>query len=116
MPPLSGLRTVSAMAPGRTFFVESYIPQLDAAGAAALSSRLQTAVEQLKNEGLPLAWIRSFALLQEDTYVWMVEATQLDHVVLVQQRAGVELDHVAEAMPGETPGGLRRGEASGRSG
>ena len=97
------------MAPGRTFFVESYIPQLDAACAAALSSRLQTAVEQLKEEGLPLVWIRSFALLQEDTYVWMVEATQLDHVVLVQQRAGVELDHVAEAMPGETPGGRSGG-------
>lgn len=104
MPPPSGLRTVSAMAPGRTFFVESYIPQLDAAGAAALSSRLQTAVEQLKDEGLPLAWIRSFALLREDTYVWMVEATQLDHVVMVQRRAGVELDHVVEVIPGEAPG------------
>ena len=86
---------------GRTFFVESYIPQLDAEGAAALSSRLQTAVDQLKDEGLALAWIRSFALLQEDTYVWMVEATQLDHVVLVQRRAGVELDHIVEVVPGE---------------
>jgi hypothetical protein len=88
---------------GRTFFVESYIPHLDAAGAAARSSRLQAAVEQLTKEGLPLAWIRSFALLQEDTYVWMVEATELDHVVLIQRRAGVELDHVVEAAPGEAP-------------
>jgi hypothetical protein len=104
MPPLGGRRTVSAMEHGRTFFVESYVPQLDAAGAAALSSRLQTAVEQLTKEGLPLAWIRSFALLHEDTYVWMVEATQLDHVVLVQRRAGLELDHVVEVVPGEAPG------------
>jgi hypothetical protein len=104
MPPLGGRRTVSSMEQGRTFFVESYIPQLDAAGAAALSSRLQTAVEQLREEGLCLTWIRSFALLHEDTYVWMVEATQLDHVVMVQRRAGVELDHVVEAVPGETPG------------
>lgn len=89
---------------GRTFFVECYIPQLDAAGAAALSSRLQTAIEQLTREGLPLAWIRSFALLQEDTYVWMVEASELDHVVMVQRRAGVELDHVVEVVPGEAPG------------
>lgn len=104
MPPLGGRRTVSAMELGRTFFVESYIPQLDAAGAAALSSRLQRAVEQLTKEGLSLAWIRSFALLDEDTYVWMVEATQRDHVVLIQRRAGVELDHVAEVVPGEMPG------------
>ena len=89
------------MAHGRTFFVESYIPQLDAARAAALSSRLQAAVEQLQDEGLPLTWIRSFALLQEDTYVWMVEATDLDHVDLIQRRAGVELDHVVEVAPGE---------------
>ena len=34
----------------------------------------------------------------------MVEASQLDHVVLIQQRAGVELEHVVEAIPGETRG------------
>jgi hypothetical protein len=88
---------------GRTFFVESYIPHLDAEGAAARSSRLQRAVEQLRKEGLCLTWIRSFALLDEDTYVWMVEATQLHDVALVQRRAGVELDHVVEAVPGEAP-------------
>ena len=82
----------------RTFFVESYIPQLDAAGAAALSSRLKAAVEQLRDEGLPLAWIRSFALLHEDTYVWMVEAVELNDVLLIQQLAEVELDHVAEVV------------------
>jgi hypothetical protein len=88
----------------RRFFVESYIPDLDADGAAALSSRLQGAVAQLRAEGLPLAWIRSFALLNEDTFVWMVEATERDHVDLIQRRAGVELDHVVEMVPGESPG------------
>ena len=103
MPPDKGRRTVWAMAlgTGRTFFVESYVPQLDAAGVTAISSRLQAAVEQLQEEGLPLAWIRSFALLDEDTFVWMVEATELDHVDLIQRRAGVELDHVVEVVPGE---------------
>jgi len=104
MPPALGRRTVPAMALGRTFFVESYIPHLDAAGVAALSSRLQTAVEQLQEEGLPLTWIRSFALAGEETFVWMVEATQLDHVVLLQRRAGLELDHVVEVVPGESAG------------
>ena len=105
MRPPEARRTVQAMAleDERTFFVESYIPHLDADGAAALSSRLQGAVAQLRAEGLPLAWIRSFALLDEDTYVWMVAARRREHVVLIQRRAGVELDHVVEAAPGEAP-------------
>ena len=86
----------------RTFFVESYVPQLDAAAAAALSSRLQAAVEQLIGEGLPLTWIRSFMLVHEDTYVWMVEADDVDQVLLVQRRAGLERGHIAEATPSET--------------
>ena len=55
----------------------------------------------MQEEGLPLALIRSFALRDEDTLVWMVEATQLDDIVLVQRRAGIELDHVVEVLPGD---------------
>lgn len=84
----------------RTFFVESYIPGLDAAEAAVVSSRLRAAVERLRGEGLPIAWIRSFVLLNEDTYVWMVEAVEPDHLVLIQQLAEVELGHVAEVVAG----------------
>jgi hypothetical protein len=93
------------MAPQRTFFVESYVPQLDAAGAAALSARLRAAVAELREEGLALAWIRSFALLEDDTYVWIVEAAALDDVARIQRRAGVELDHVVEAVSGERGAG-----------
>ena len=106
MRPPAARHTVQAMAveDERTFFVESYIPRLDADGAAALSSRLQGAVAQLRAEGMRLAWIRSFALLDEDTYVWMVTASRREHVVLIQRRAGVAFDHVVEAAPGEAPG------------
>ena len=46
--------------------------------------------------------------------MWMVEASQLDHVVLIQQRAGVELEPVVEAIPGETRGaGPKRASDSG---
>jgi hypothetical protein len=106
MPASRKHRTVVEMAPGdrRTFFVESYVPQLDATAAAALSSRLRAVVEQLRDEGLTLSWIRSFVLLDEDTYVWMVEAAEVDDVVLVQRRAGLRRDHIVEAVSSETPG------------
>ena len=105
MPPPPRRHTLRAMPSRneRTYFVDAYVPHLDAATAAVLSARLQTAVEELREEGLPLAWIRSFALLDEDTYVWMIKAAEPDHVVLIQRRAGVEFDHIVEATADETP-------------
>src|SRR5262245_21574518 len=99
MPAPAAGRTVSLMPnrARRTFFVESYVPQLDSAAAAALSSRLQAAVDQLPSEGLPLTWIRSCVLVDEETYVWMVEADEVEQVLRVQRLAGLERGHVVEA-------------------
>jgi hypothetical protein len=83
-----------------TFLVESYVPKLDSATAAELSSRLQSAVVELQREGRRLEWLRSFALVDEETYVWMVEAPDAGHVALIQQRAAVNVDNVAEVSPG----------------
>jgi hypothetical protein len=49
-------------------------------------------------------WLRSFALADEETYVWMLTAADVDHVALVNQRAGVRYDHVVEVITAE-PGG-----------
>jgi hypothetical protein len=87
----------------KTFFVESYIPRLDEATAAALSSRLRTAIDELRREGRTLEWLRSFALVSEETYVWMVTADDVDEVALMHQRAQVPYDHVVEAVTGDEP-------------
>jgi hypothetical protein len=58
----------------------------------------------LQCEGLALRWLRSFALADEETYVWMLIATDVDHVALVNQRAGVRYDHVAEVITSESSG------------
>jgi hypothetical protein len=83
-----------------TFLVESYVPNLDSATVADLSSRLQAAVAELQREGLTLELLRSFALLDEETYVWMIEAPDADHVALIQKRAAVKVDHIAEVSVG----------------
>lgn len=85
----------------RTFFVESYVSNLDQAAAVGLSLQLRSAIDELRREGLVLAWLRSFALIDEETYVWMLTARDLDDVVLLNERAGVSWDHVVEAIPGE---------------
>src|SRR4051794_41962002 len=57
------------MAPQRTFFVESYVPQLDAAGATAPSARLRAAVSERQGEGHALARRPPLAPLGEDEYI-----------------------------------------------
>ena len=82
----------------RTFLVEQYVPELDEAAAGALTARLKAAVDELRQEGLPLRWLRSYALVGEETYVWMLAAAERDHVSLLGERVGLELDHVVEAV------------------
>jgi hypothetical protein len=83
-----------------TFLVESYVPNLDSARAAELSLRLRSVVTDLQQEGLALQWLRSFALVDEETYVWMIEAPDADHITLVHERASVSIDHIAVVSEG----------------
>ena len=100
------------MVPPTTYLVETYIPNLDEATAADLSARLQAAIRELQREGRALRWLRSFALLEEETYSWMLTAADRDDVARVNRRAGVTFDHVAEVLPGDaSPAGSRDGAA-----
>ncbi|HEX9349950.1 MAG TPA: hypothetical protein VF877_01620 [Gaiellaceae bacterium] len=62
-----------------------------------MSSRLRAAVTGLRREGISLQWRGSFALVDEETYVWMVAAPDVEGVVQVSARAGVGYYHVTEA-------------------
>jgi hypothetical protein len=88
---------------GRTFLVESYVPRLDERAAAALSSRLRDAIRQLDEEGMTLRWGGSFALVDEETYMFIVGASRVDDVVQLNERAGFEHDHVVEALAIDAP-------------
>lgn len=87
-----------------TYLVETYVPKLDEATAVALSKRLRAAIAELQREGLALRWLRSFALVGEETYMWMLTATDAHDIVVVNRRAGVTVDHIAEVVPGEASG------------
>lgn len=84
------------MAPAQhTFLVETYVSHLDGATADDLSARLRAAIGELRREGLTLRWLRSFALVDDETYIWMVDAPDADLVALVHKRAAVSVDHIA---------------------
>ena len=88
---------------GRTFLVESYVRRLDARAAATLSSRLREAIRQLDEEGTILGWGGSFALVGEETFICIIAAAKVDHVVQLCERAGFEHDHVVEAFAIDAP-------------
>jgi len=80
------------------FLVESYIPQLDERATAAISARLRTAVEQLEGEGVVLRWLRSFAVVGDETYLSIVVARDPGSVVELTERASLAYDHIAEVI------------------
>ena len=59
---------------GRTFLVESYVAGLDERIATTLSSRLREAIRRIDEEGMTLRWGGSFALVDEETYICVIEA------------------------------------------
>jgi hypothetical protein len=93
---------------GRTFLVESYVPGLDERAAATLSSRLREAIRQLGEEGRTLRWGGSFALVDEETYICIISAPNVDDVIQLSERAGFEHDHVVEAFAIDAPASLGR--------
>lgn len=82
----------------RTFLVEVYVPRLDAATAAAITSRCRTAVRDLKEEGVSLRWLQSFSLIDEDTYLCIVAARDRQHIGRLSGLAGLKHSHVVEVV------------------
>ena len=83
--------------------VESYVPQLDQPTAVAITSRFRTAIRQLNDEGVALQWIQSFAVIDEETYLCIVAARDLNHVVQMSERVGVGHEHVVEMVAIDEP-------------
>ena len=91
-----------------TFLIESYVPQLDERTAVTISSRLREAVRELEHEGVTLRWRGSFALVEEETYLCLVAAPDRECILLLNQRAALASDHVAEIATIDPPAGSDR--------
>jgi hypothetical protein len=89
----------------RTFLVESYVPLLDASTAAAISVRIGAAAAELRQEGVSIEWVRSFALVDEQTYFCVLAASDVADVVEANGRARFDYDHVGEVIAIDPCGG-----------
>jgi hypothetical protein len=52
---------------------------------------------------MTLHWGGSFALVDEETYIFIIGAPGVDDVVQLSERAGLEHDHVVEALAMDAP-------------
>lgn len=82
----------------KTFLIELYVPRLNEQTAAAIASRCRGAADELTEQGVTLRWLRSFAVIADETYLCVVAARDRDHVVQLSRLAGLEHDHVVEVV------------------
>jgi hypothetical protein len=82
----------------KTFLVEFYVRQLDEPAAAAVAHRFAAAAADLQRRGTAVAWLRSIALLEEETCFGVFSAESIEQVVEAAEQAGVAVDHVAEVV------------------
>ena len=50
-----------------------------------------------------MTWMHSFALLGEETFLWMLIADEADDVAVVNERARLSCDHIVEVLADEPP-------------
>ena len=81
-----------------TFLVETYVPNLDGQAAATISSRYRSAIRELERQGIALRWLRSYALIEDETYLCVVGARERNEVLELSRRAGLDPDHVVQVL------------------
>ena len=81
-----------------TFLVETYVPNLDGRAAATISMRYRSAIRELNRQGIALRWLRSYALIEDETFLCIVAARRSDEVVELSRRAGLDPDHVVQLV------------------
>jgi len=82
----------------KTFLVESYVRQLDEPMAAAIARRVEEAAADLHRSGLAIVWLRSLALLGEETCFCLFSAQKVDDVIAAGRRAELDFDHISEVV------------------
>ncbi len=81
-----------------TFIVERYIPHLRSADIEPLCERLTAASAELQAEGRDIRWLRSFALLDDETCLCLFSARSRNDVAEANHRAGAAYDRIIETV------------------
>lgn len=83
---------------GRTFLVERYLPQLQTADIELLTGRLAAASAQLRAEGRDIRWLRSLAILADETCLCTFSAQTRADVEEANRRADATYERITETL------------------
>ena len=80
-----------------TYLAELYVPDRGNGARAALAARANAAAEELTREGIPVRFVRSVFVSQDETCFCFFEASSADSVREAVIRAALDGDVVLEA-------------------
>jgi Nickel responsive protein SCO4226-like len=81
------------------FLVESYVPRADQAGAELGAARAREAADRLAREGVPIRFLRSIFVPEDETCFYLYEAASVEDVREAANRAALSFERVAKAIP-----------------
>jgi hypothetical protein len=102
-PPLSGFRgsrgLVSALAaPMPIYVVERYVPGLSVGTTRTYQARLRRAAAELARDGTPVVYLGSTVVLGDESCFCRFDASSLEDVAAVNDRAGVPSARIVPAL------------------
>ena len=89
----------------REFVTEQYIAASGAEEALACAHSARRAADQLSGEGMPVEFVRSIFIPEDETCILVYRAISIDVVRAAAARASLRLDRVAEAVIWESARG-----------
>jgi hypothetical protein len=78
------------------FLVEVYVSQADSAAVERGAERARLAAEALIREGIPVRYLRSIFVPEDETCFFLFEAASADGVRVAARRAALPFERVAE--------------------
>jgi len=92
------------------FVAEQYLAGTDAAAARQGASAARSAAEQLTREGMPVEFVRSIFIPDDETCIYVYEADSIEAVREATARSSLRFERVSEAVTElGLPAPVRRG-------
>ncbi len=80
------------------FLVELYVSRADAVAVERDAARTRLAAEQLTQEGMPVRYLRSIFVPEDETCFFLCEAASVEAVRETARRAALSFERIAEAV------------------